>query len=125
MVSTLARASAKGAPPPLSPLLCALVTGLALRRIHRLLPNAMVKAFADDVALVVDNVGQALTVLQPIFEELGADSRACLGQTEMPTDSSLGGRYTCGQPSPCDEFRLWGRHGSGFSWCLLGSRDWS
>ena len=69
---------------PLSPLLFVLVIDLVLRRIQRLLPTAVIKAFADDIALVVDNVGIALGVLQDIFRELelvaglGLDKPKCL-----------------------------------------------
>ncbi len=55
---------------PLSPLLFALVVDVVLRRIKRLLPSAMVRAFADDIALAVDNLAEALPILQGIFQDL-------------------------------------------------------
>jgi hypothetical protein len=55
---------------PLSPLIFALVIDLVLRRIKRRLPSALIKAFADDIAIVVNNVGEAMGLLQEIVEEL-------------------------------------------------------
>ena len=48
---------------PLSPLLFALVIDIVLRRLQRALPSAMIRAFADDVALVVRDVDEALLIL--------------------------------------------------------------
>jgi len=55
---------------PLSPLLFAFIIDIALRRIQKALPTAKVKAFADDIAVVVQDVGEALPILNEIFREL-------------------------------------------------------
>ena len=55
---------------PLSPLLFALVIDILLRRIKRLLPDVHVRAFADDIALVIPDIAQALPILQDIFREM-------------------------------------------------------
>jgi len=55
---------------PLSPLLFALVIDIALRRIQRAIPSAKVRAFADDIALVLQDVDAALPILHSIFDEL-------------------------------------------------------
>ena len=55
---------------PLSPLLFALVLDIALRKIQRALPTATVKAFADDIAVVVPDIDEALPILHNIFQEL-------------------------------------------------------
>ena len=55
---------------PISPLLFAVVVDILLRRIQRLLPGALVRAFADDIAIVVDDVFTALPLLESVFREL-------------------------------------------------------
>ena len=55
---------------PLSPLLFALVIDIVLRRIQRLIPSATVRALADDIALVLEDVESALPILQQIFVDL-------------------------------------------------------
>jgi len=55
---------------PLSPLLFALVVDILLRRIKAKIPGVKVFAFADDVALVLEDVGRDLTALRSIFEDL-------------------------------------------------------
>ena len=44
---------------------------IVLRRSRRLLPEATLRAFADDIAVVVPDVAKALPILSNIFEELG------------------------------------------------------
>ena len=55
---------------PLSPLLFALVVDILLRRIKAKIPGVKVFAFADDVALVLEDVGRDLDVLRSIFDDL-------------------------------------------------------
>jgi len=55
---------------PLSPVLFALIIDIVLRRIQRLIPTAVVKAFADDIAIVLDDVGNALHTLGGIYADL-------------------------------------------------------
>ena len=57
---------------PISPLVFAAVIDIVLRRIQRLIPNAAVRAFADDIGLVVPNLAEALPILEDIFEDLVA-----------------------------------------------------
>ena len=55
---------------PLSPLLFALAADILLRRLRRLLPRALIRAYADDVAVVLhDGVGSA-----PVLEAVDATS---------------------------------------------------
>ena len=57
---------------PLSPLLFALAADLLLRRLRRLLPKALIRAYADDLALVLpDGLGSA-PLLENVFEEYAA-----------------------------------------------------
>ncbi len=55
---------------PISPLIFATVLDIALRRLQRIVPNATVKAFADDIAIVVDDVEEALGLLEEFFRDL-------------------------------------------------------
>ncbi len=55
---------------PLSPLLFALTIDIVLRRLHRRLPSALVRAFADDIGIVVEDIAEALPILQEIFQDL-------------------------------------------------------
>ena len=55
---------------PISPLLFAVVVDIVLRRLRRLIPGSVVKAFADDIAIVVEDVGSALPILEHIFQDL-------------------------------------------------------
>ena len=55
---------------PLSPLLFALVLDIVLRRLQRALPSATIRAFADDIGLVVQDIDEALPILHDIFREL-------------------------------------------------------
>ena len=55
---------------PLSPLLFVLLIDLVLRRIQRLLPNATVQAFVDDIAIVLPDLSHALPILQKLFDDL-------------------------------------------------------
>ena len=56
----------------MSPLIFALVIDIVLRRIQRLIPEATLRAFAEDIAVVVPDVAKALPMLSGIFEELGS-----------------------------------------------------
>ena len=74
---------------PLSPLLFALVVDIVLRRIQRLLPSATVRAFADDIALVVEDVANALLIMQRIFADLERIAGLGIKETEMHTYPSV------------------------------------
>ena len=54
---------------PLSPLLFATVVDVLLRRLTRLLPSSIVRAYADDVAIVVDDLFHSAAVLARIFDD--------------------------------------------------------
>ena len=54
---------------PLSPLLFALVVDILLRRIQKHLPDCTVRAFADDIAVVVKDVQRDMPILRKIFHE--------------------------------------------------------
>ena len=55
---------------PLSPLLFALVVDILLRRIGRLRPDLMVRAFADDIAIVAPKLQDCIPTLMRLFEEV-------------------------------------------------------
>ena len=67
---------------PLSPLLFALVVDLALRRIQASLPTAIIRAFADDIALVVKDVDEALPILHPICRDLEVIANLSLNKSK-------------------------------------------
>ena len=52
---------------PLSPLLFAVASDLLLRRLQRLLPRACIKAYADDLAIVIPEGMECLGGLEAIF----------------------------------------------------------
>ena len=54
---------------PLSPLLFAVASDLLLRRLNDLIPEAVARAFADDLALVHSHIMNKVQLLQDIFEE--------------------------------------------------------
>ncbi len=54
---------------PLSPLLLALVIDLLLRRLQKHLPNCTIRAFADDIAIVMNDVVQDMPIIRKIFHE--------------------------------------------------------
>jgi len=54
---------------PLSPLLFALVVDIVLRRIKAKVPSVKVFAFADDVALILEDVDRDVGILEGIFED--------------------------------------------------------
>ena len=56
---------------PLSPLLFAVASGLLLCRIQRLLPDATVRAYADDLALVAARALSRLPLLHQLFDDCG------------------------------------------------------
>ena len=54
---------------PLSPLLFAVAADLLLRRLSRMLPSCLTRAFADDVAMAIPDVSIAFPVLIPLFQD--------------------------------------------------------
>ena len=54
---------------PLSPLCFAVAADLLLRRLHRLLPDATIRAYADDLAVVLRTGQSAFPLLITMFEE--------------------------------------------------------
>ena len=54
---------------PLSPLIFSLVVDVLLRRIQRLVPSCTTRAFADDIALVLEDVERDMPILRKIFYE--------------------------------------------------------
>ena len=63
---------------PLSPLIFALVIDILLRRIQRHIPQATIRASADDIAIVVPDLFKALPILQGISTDM-----ARVGGTEL------------------------------------------
>ena len=47
-----------------------MVVDILLRRLLRLTPGSIVRAFADDIAIVVPDVDAALPILAGIFQDL-------------------------------------------------------
>ena len=58
---------------PLSPLLFAIVADLLLRRLDRLIPDAMTRAYADDTAMILQSMSD-LPHVAKIFDEYGTIS---------------------------------------------------
>ena len=56
---------------PLSPLLFSIVSDVLLRRITRLSPSSLIRAYADDIAIVTKNAVLELDILETIFFEYG------------------------------------------------------
>ena len=54
---------------PLSPLLFAVAADMLIRRINRFLPDAVLRAYADDLAIVLADAPHAAPVLEVVFEE--------------------------------------------------------
>ena len=54
---------------PLSPVLFAVAADLLLRRLRRLLPATLARAYADDLALTTRSLYQDLPVLETVFAE--------------------------------------------------------
>jgi len=54
---------------PLSPLLFAVIADLVLRRLQRLFPSALVRAHADDIAMILNNGLGNLRLLEQVFWE--------------------------------------------------------
>ena len=65
---------------PLSPLLFAFIVDDVLRRVKDKIPSATVRAFADDIALVVKDVDEALPILQEIFGDLEGIANLCFNK---------------------------------------------
>jgi exonuclease III len=59
---------------PLSPLLFALVADLLLRRLQRKLEGATIRAYADDIAIVVPDLHKALPMLAETFAQYASFS---------------------------------------------------
>ncbi len=55
---------------PLSPLIFAFVVDLVLRRIKTIIPEAIVRAFADDIAVVLSDVPRDIPLLIKMFAEV-------------------------------------------------------
>ena len=54
---------------PLSPLCFAVAADLLLRRLQRLFPQALVRAYADDLAMVLPSTHDTIAPLVQVFEE--------------------------------------------------------
>ena len=59
---------------PLSPLLFAVAADLLLRRLRRLCPSATIRAYADDLAMVLPNGAATAACLEQVFTEYAAIS---------------------------------------------------
>ena len=79
---------------PLSPLLFALAIDILLRRIVKLVPGVKVFAFADDIALVLKDVGRDRLLTQ-IFQDLekiaglGLNRKKCVLIPLWPTSTDI------------------------------------
>ena len=69
---------------PLSPLVFGFVIDLVLRRIQQLLPDATVRAFADDIVIVVSELSHALPILQKLFDDLADIAGLFLNLPKLP-----------------------------------------
>ena len=56
---------------PLSPLLFAIISDVLLRRLSRTIPRALVRAYADDLAMVLRSSREHLSTLESTFFEYG------------------------------------------------------
>ena len=63
---------------PLSPLLFATVLDPFLRTLQRRLPRVVVRAYADDIAVVLPDLFSDLAGLRALYEELAAASHLAL-----------------------------------------------
>ena len=63
---------------PLSPLLFALCGDLLLRRLHKAAPQDLVRGYADDTALVADDVLRSAMAFVPLFAEFASLSGLAL-----------------------------------------------
>ena len=63
---------------PLSPLLFAVVADLLLRRLQRHLPSTLIRAYADDIALVLKSGIENLKRLEHMFQEYYLLSGLCI-----------------------------------------------
>jgi hypothetical protein len=63
---------------PLSPLLFALCGDLLLRRLHAATPDDLLRAYADDTALVAKDVWQSAAAFVPLFSEFASISGLAL-----------------------------------------------
>ena len=80
---------------PLSPLLFAVVLELLLRRLGRLCPNALLRAYADDICMVVPNLLEAVPSLVRTFSAFTALSGMALNlpkSTVIPLWAEAHGR---------------------------------
>ena len=59
---------------PLSPLLFAVVVDLLLRKLARSLPNELLRAFADDTAMVIKDWWSSASTVAAVFEVFGSIS---------------------------------------------------
>ena len=59
---------------PLSPLLFAVVADLLLRKLARSFPDELLRAFADDTAMVIKDWWANATAIDSVFEEFGTIS---------------------------------------------------
>ena len=68
---------------PLSPLLYAVCADLLIERIRHKLPSAVVRAYADDTAVLVQNLWTDIPILARIFNDFGnmANLRRNLSKT--------------------------------------------
>ena len=60
---------------PLSPLIFALVSDVLIRRVRRHAPGILLRAYADDIALILRNGPAECTVLETLFAEYEFVSR--------------------------------------------------
>ena len=101
---------------PLSPLLFAVVVDPLLRRLCRVLPGGMVRAYVDDVATVVPDLWAASDVLAPLFALFGACSGLHLNLRKVVL-VPLGDQ----PPAAVRDARAFRRP----TWAAIAVRDWA
>ena len=72
---------------PLSPLLFVVTDDVLLRRLAHALPNALMRACADDLAVALPAGAGAAQILEPMFEEYARVSGLRLHHLEIALDS--------------------------------------
>jgi hypothetical protein len=73
---------------PLSPLVFAFISDVLLRKLARHVPNALIRAYADDIAIVLRNYQADTSALEFIFYEYG-----CSFLCSMKMGNASGYRY--------------------------------
>ena len=101
---------------PISPLLFAVIMDPLLRRLQRALPMGMFRAYADDLAAVIDDLPAALSILVPLFQAFARASGLQLNFRKVVV-------VPLGSSAPGDISRTFLRPIP--SWCAVECRGWA